>query len=286
MSRRREKSRKFSRTMAYLGAALIHLAIIGAVLINFTTEKDTQVVEAFDADTVDIVKATTITDEQIKQRNTQQEEQKRLQQQAEKEQQEAEKEQQEAEKEQQERARLEQQRKQIALKKQQEEQKKRAERQRKEKLEKQRRAKRAAERKKQAAREREQKAAQEQLNQLLLEEERLRAQQDAERRALQRTTTLISRYSSLIKDAINAVRTVPPAVERWRTTKVNITLSATGDVIDINIIEPSGNAIYDRSVLTAIRQASPLPIASESEDAQAHIQLRDITINFTVPRAG
>ena len=293
MSDRRGKSRKQSRTIAYISAVLIHVVIIGTILVNFGT-KQYEVVEAFDADKVDVVKATTISEDEIRKQENQlkkQEQDKKRKQEQEKQRLDALK--RKAEKEKQQIAKLEQERKKIALqkKKEQEAEKKRqkelAERKRKEELERKKREKALAEKKRKdelerIQREQQEFEAQQRLNQLLAEEERLRAQQDAERRARERTTTLISRYSSRIKVAINSVRTIPPGTERWRKTKVNIKLSSQGEVIDINILESSGSTVYDRSVETAIRQASPLPIATEAEDPQAHLQLRDITLNFSV----
>jgi len=260
------------------------------MLINFN-DKKLESVEAFDAEEIDIVKARTISEDEIRKQEDQLKkkdrekarkkelERKRLEDLKRK-----------AKQEKQEIAKLEKERKKIALQKKQDEEKRKkklAEQKRKEKLEKQRREKLAAEQKRKdeierIAREEQELEAQLRLNELLAQEEQLRAQQDAERRALQRTTTLISRYSSKIKEAINTVRTIPPGTERWRKTRVNIKLSASGEVIGIDISESSGNVIYDRSVETAIRQASPLPIASEAEDPQAHIKLRDIILNFSV----
>lgn len=290
MSNRREKSRKKGRMIAYIGAALIHVVVIAALLINFTDKKH-ESVEAFDADKIDIVKATTISEDEIrKQENQLKKKDREKARNKELERKRLEELKRKAKKEKQEIAKLEDQRKKIALQKKKDEEKRKkelAERKRKEKLEKQRREKLAAEQKRKDELERIQREEQEleaqlRLNELLAQEEQLRAQQDAERRARERTTTLVSGYSSRIKQAINAVRTIPPGTERWRKTKINIKLSAAGDVIEIAVLESSGNAIYDRSVETAIRQASPLPIAAEAEDAQAHIKLRDIILNFSV----
>ena len=290
MTNRREKSRKRGRMVAYIGAALIHVVVIGAMLLNFNSEEH-ETVEAFDADKVDIVKASTISEDEIrKQENQLKKKERDAERKKEQERKRLEDLKRKAKDEKQKIAQLEDQRKKIALQKKKDEEKRKkdlAERKRKEKLEKQRQEKLAAEKKRKQeieriAREEQELAAQLRLNELLAQEEKLLAQQDAERRARERTTTLLNRYSSQIKQAINAVRTIPPGTERWRKTKVNIKLSASGDVIDIKVKESSGSAVYDRSVETAIRQASPLPIASESEDPQAHIKLRDILLNFSV----
>jgi len=54
MSERRKRRGASSKTIAYIGAGLVHVVIIGAMLFNFTNK--TKTVEAFDAETIDVVK--------------------------------------------------------------------------------------------------------------------------------------------------------------------------------------------------------------------------------------
>ena len=65
MSDRRKKSATKNKIIAYTAAIIIHVLIIGAMIFNFTSKPKT--VQAFDADTIDVVKATTIDESQIKQ---------------------------------------------------------------------------------------------------------------------------------------------------------------------------------------------------------------------------
>jgi len=64
MSDRRKKAAS-KNIVAYTVAIVIHALIIGAMVFNFTSKP--KVVEAFDADKIDVVKATTIDESQIQQ---------------------------------------------------------------------------------------------------------------------------------------------------------------------------------------------------------------------------
>lgn len=285
MSERRKRRRASSKTIAYIGAGLVHLVIIGAMLFNFTSK--TKTVEAFDAEKIDVVKATTVSEAEIQQqrdkikqedrdkkRKKQQEEDrlKDLQKQAELEKQRIQD--------------LEKERKTIALEKQKEEEKRKkelADRKKKEKKEKERKAKIAADKKRvedeaRIAREQKRLDDEERLRQELLKEQNARISSE-------RTTTLIGRYSARIRDAINDKRIIAPDFEPWRKTKLNIKLSSQGDVVSVSIVESSGSQRYDRSAETAVRQSSPLPIPPRSESEQAHETFRDFNLNITMPGA-
>ena len=293
MSDRRKRRGASSKTIAYIGAGLVHLIIIGAMLFNFTSK--TKTVEAFDAEKIDVVKATTVSEAEIKQQQDKIKQQdldkKRKKEQEEERLKDLKK---QAEREKQRIEDLEQERKAIALKKKKEEEKRKEElakkekekkeREEKEKKEKERKAKIAADKKRaedeaRIAREQERLDAEDRLRQELLKE------QDA-RIAAQRTTTLVSQYSARIRDAINAKRIIAPDFERWRKTKLNIKLSSQGDVVSVSIVESSGSPRYDRSAETAVRQSSPLPIPPAAESEQAHETFRDFNLNITMPGAG
>ena len=299
MSERRKASAK-NKTIAYIAAALIHIVIIGAMLVNFSTKH--KKVEAVDADEIaETIKATTIDESQIKdqqkklkdaererQRKKELERQRleRLKKETEQEQQKIEDLKKKQELEQEKAAELEKQRKEIALKKKQEEEKRKKEEEKRKKLEAERkkeeaRQKKLAEEKRlkelerieQETRELE---AQRRLNESLAAEEAFLAEQ----RAKQRATTLMGKYSALIKEKVGRYRTIAPDFESWRVTKVNVKLSPSGDVKSVRIINSSGNVRYDRSVETAIYQASPLPIPSFVEDPEVNEQFQNLNLNF------
>jgi colicin import membrane protein len=294
MSDRRKAGSK-NRVMAYIAAAVVHLLVIGALLYNFSNNEPRETIDAFDAEKIDTVKASVIDESQIKdqqeklkkaerererkkreEKQRQQDELKKIQQQADQEQQKVIdlQDKQKLEKE-----KLESQRKAIALKKKKDE----ARRKKNEKIAKQKEEaekKRIAELKKQVAREEEDLRERQRINKLLAEEEAERLQLAADRRAKERTTTVMSQYSAKIEQAIKDKWRVAPGTESWRVAKINIKLSPDGQVLKVVVINSSGSQDYDRSVETAVLQASPLPFPTVEEDPSAHQVLQDININL------
>lgn len=294
MSERRNKLSKQNRTKAYIAAGLVHVVIIGLMLFNFSAKRET--VDAADADKIDVVKARMVDDAQIKQeqdkikkrerdkKREQERERKRLEDLKKKSKAE-EKRLEELKKkkvdEQKKADELEKQRKEIALKKQKEEDKrKKDEAERKKKADEARKKKEADKKRKEEneriKREERELESQRRLNESLAAEEAFIAEQQAKQRA----TTLMGKYTALITEKVNAVRTISPNFERWRVTKVNVKLSPSGDVKSVRIVKSSGNVQYDRSVETAVRKASPLPIPSVADDAEVNKLFQDLNISF------
>lgn len=293
MSDRRKAGSK-NRVMAYIAAAAVHLLVIAVLLFSFINDEPRETIDAFDAEKLDTVKASVIDESQIKDQQEKikqadrererkkREEKKRQQDELKKIQQQAKQEQQKVidlqDKQKAEQQRLEKQRKAIALKKKkEEEQRKKEEKIAKQKAEAEK--KRIAEMKRQVAREEEDLRERRRINKLLAEEEAERMQREADRRAKERTTTVMSQYSAKIEKAIKDKWRVAPGTESWRVAKVNIKLSPEGEVLKVVVINSSGSQDYDRSVETAVLQASPLPFPSAEEDPSAHQILQDININ-------
>ena len=281
--------------MAYIAAGLVHAVIIGALLVNFTRKSET--IDAAYAEKVDVVKATTIDESQIKKqqdqlkqqdldklRKQQQEEKnlEKLKQQSDLEKKRIKELQQQQKTEREKAVELERQRKVIALKKQQED-----ELRLQQELDRKRIEKQAAEKKQQQQaqerikREQQELEAQQRMNDLLAEEEAFIADQKAK----QRTTTLLQKYAALIKDRVDSFRTIAPDFERWRVAVVNIKLSPRGEVVKTSIVKSSGSERYDRSVESAILKASPLPMPDPIQDPDANNTLRDINYTFPMPGA-
>ena len=319
MSDRRKKAAGVNKIVAYTAAILIHALIIGAMVFNFTSKP--KVVEAFDADKIDVVKATTIDESQIKHQQKlikEKDAQKKREEKAEKERLAELKKQAEQEKqriadlkkqqkdEQVKALELEKQRKEIALKREKEkkqaeqEKKKRekelAERKKKELEEKKKRdaekartAKQEEEKKKRDA----EKARLAKIEQdkkeaeaLALEKQRQAAQKSfADKLAAEEAATLVSKYAALVTKAINDKRTIAPDFDSSLAAKLNIKLSPRGDVLNVSIVESSGNARYDRDAEKAVRNASPLPIPSIEENEKAHKTFRDVILNIEMPNA-
>ncbi|WP_181919624.1 cell envelope integrity protein TolA [Alkalilimnicola ehrlichii] len=61
------------------------------------------------------------------------------------------------------------------------------------------------------------------------------------------------------------------------TTILSIRLAPDGEVLDVDIRESSGNTTFDRSAVTAVRRASPLPVPSDQDSFE---QFRSFNLRF------
>lgn len=142
------------------------------------------------------------------------------------------------------------------LKKKQEEEQKRLKQ-----IEEQRRIKEAEEQKR---RQQEQLARENELKEKLqAEEERLRKEQElaALRQAeLKKQQTLIDKHMNMIEAEIYRNWTRPPGDLTGKVCELRVRLIPSGDVIDIVITKKSGDPVYDKSVIAAVKKASPLPV--------------------------
>lgn len=293
---------------AYIGAGIFHALLIGALLFNYNSKPKS--LDADYAEKVDVVKATTVDESEIQQKQNelkQKEREEKARKDREKreleelkkdkeklaedkrqEEKQLEELQKEKEKSQEEAAKLEQQRKEIALKKAQEEAKA--------KKEAEERAKRLAEQKRKDEKARQERLVeqkrQEEAERIRIEEQELNLRREmqerlareqamiAEQRAQERATTLSAKYSALIKQRVQPKISVSPEFSKSLVTQMNVKLSPSGDVRNVRIIESSGNPAYDRAVETAIYASSPLPIPSRSEDPEVNKIFQDLFLYF------
>ncbi|WP_308363609.1 MULTISPECIES: cell envelope integrity protein TolA [unclassified Microbulbifer] len=155
--------------------------------------------------------------------------------------------------------------------KKKEAEKKKAEQERKKK-EAEEKARREKERKEQLERER-QSAFDEALEE---EEELLEATED---------TQAVMSVAQAIQARIESVWSRPPSARNGMLTVVQINFVPTGRVVAANIVEGSGNAALDRSVLTAIRKVEVFPEVAELarvEPALFEREVRTTLLNFRV----
>lgn len=295
MSERRQRQRSKNRTVAYIAAVLVHAIIIGALFVNFTSKSDPS--EAAYTDKVDVVKASVVTEEDIKkqqdklnklerdkkrEKDKEARDLKNLKRDAAKEKQRIKDLKAQQEREKKKTAELEKETKAIALKRKKEKDQRdkelREQKQRDELVAKKKRELQELER---IRREEQELEAQRQLNASLAAEERFLADQKAK----QQTTTLLLKHKTLIRDKVDGVRTIAPDFERWRVAIINIKLSPLGEVLSTSIVKSSGSLRYDNSVETAIRKASPLPLPNPVQEPEANRRLRNIDFNFPMPGA-
>lgn len=96
--------------------------------------------------------------------------------------------------------------------------------------------------------------------------------------ALRMRQDQITHYSLLVQNKVNQHWRQPVGVDfKGLACKVSVKLLSSGEVIDIHVVESSGNVAFDRSTELAIRKASPLPISSDPEVAR---EFQQFTFTF------
>lgn len=121
--------------------------------------------------------------------------------------------------------------------------------------EKQAEAKLAQLKKQQATKTKQQKAQQALLAKQLAQEKKQMAAQKA-----QYINGVIDKYVAMITNQIESHWNVNKDVNRNLTCQVQIQLAPSGKVLSVVLVKSSGNAILDRSAISAVYQASPLPV--------------------------
>ncbi len=121
--------------------------------------------------------------------------------------------------------------------------------------------KRAAKKKRQQEAEARKRMAEESLQESLVAEEAERA--EAERQA--RANEFVDKYRAIIRQKVSRNWVRPGGSRKGLKVIVRVRLLASGDVLEVAIIQSSGDALFDRSVENAVRKASPLPIPQEKD---------------------
>ncbi|ORU93423.1 MAG: protein TolA [Cycloclasticus sp. symbiont of Poecilosclerida sp. N] len=172
--------------------------------------------------------------------------------------------------------------KQVALNKKKLEKQKRVEAAKQAKLKKQqaldKKKKAAAEKKKKAAAEKkkladakrnQERLAKEQADreqdlraQAALEEKQMRAQAAFEEEQ-RRAQVAVGSFSNLIRQKVERNWIQPAGDISGLSCVVRVRLIPGGEVVDAQVIESSGNAVFDRSVELATRKAAPLPLPKD-----------------------
>ncbi len=270
-------------SIAFTIAVILHLLFIGALLFNWEYDKPKQIL----LKKGDVIQTTAVDANSFNAKIEQIEQQKKAEQQRkaaeaqkkkalkEKKRREELKRKEEQKRKKAEAARKKEQQRKAALlkekklKEQKLKEKKRKEAEKKaaeEKRKKEQARKRAEEKKRKEAEQKriaEQKRKEEQRRKAEAEKKRqaeLRRQQERERLS----RGIVNKYVALIAQKIERNWRQPLDAPRDLQCKIDIRLRSTGEVVSVKIAESSGNASFDRSVETAVRRASPLPVPKDS----------------------
>lgn len=96
----------------------------------------------------------------------------------------------------------------------------------------------------------------------LAEEKRQQERANAERKRLSKG--IINRHVAMIAQKIERSWRQPLDAPNNLKCKIDIVLLPSGNVVSVKVVETSGNLSFDRSVETAVRRASPLPVPTDS----------------------
>ena len=264
------------RTRAMVYAVLVHVVIIGLLLLSFRWHSENDVMQApkmIEAHVVDATAASRAA-QKLKQRLAQQElarQKQQLQQQELRQQQQLRQQQalqQQLRQQQQQQALQQQLRQQLALARERQ-QKREVERKaavaaklRAAALEKARLA--AVKKQQQLAEKRRRQRAIASLQRQLAEEQAHRAAAAAAAAAAAKAQSAIARYKVLIRQKVEQNWVRPLDTRKGMKCVVRVKLVQGGDVLEAEVVQSSGDPVFDRSVENAVYRASPLPLPDDS----------------------
>jgi colicin import membrane protein len=78
---------------------------------------------------------------------------------------------------------------------------------------------------------------------------------------------IVDQYKGLILEAISKNWLVPPGADPKLACQLVITLGASGQVMNVQVVKGSGNALLDQSAVAAVYKASPLPVPDDADAA-------------------
>ena len=95
--------------------------------------------------------------------------------------------------------------------------------------------------------------------------------------AAARAQSAIARYKALIRQKVEQNWVRPPDSRRGMQCVVKVRLVPGGDVLEADVVQSSGDAVFDRSVVNAVYRASPLPLP---DDSTLFPYFRDLEFTF------
>ena len=150
-----------------------------------------------------------------------------------------------------------------------------AEAERKQKAEQDKKRKAEAERKQKAEQEKQRKA---EADARQREAEQALQAQLAEEESLARATSALSEFIPYIQEKVQNSWLRPAGSPRGLRCVIRVKLIPGGEVVGANVVKSSGDALFDRSVESAVLKASPLPLPA---DPALFKHFRVIDFNFS-----
>lgn len=157
------------------------------------------------------------------------------------------------------------------------------EQRRQDELDRQRTAEQEAERQRLAEAERARTAEEERLREqqrIAQEQAALEAAREAQANQLATENLIVGQYVGIIRRIISQNWKIPPSARNGMEATVLLQLVPTGEVVGSSIIEGSGDAAFDRSVLQAVERADRFPELQDLDNAVFERNFRTFTLVF------
>lgn len=84
----------------------------------------------------------------------------------------------------------------------------------------------------------------------------------------------IERYKTMVRQQVMRYWIVQNGLAKQDPTKLFVRVAPTGTVLDVKVLESSGNDALDRSAVAAVYKASPLPVPQDPELFRSFRELR------------
>jgi colicin import membrane protein len=84
----------------------------------------------------------------------------------------------------------------------------------------------------------------------------------------------IERYKAMVRQQIMRYWVVQGGLAKQDATKLFVRVAPTGTVLDVKVMESSGNDALDRSAIAAVYKASPLPVPQDPDLFRSFRELR------------
>ena len=117
----------------------------------------------------------------------------------------------------------------------------------------------------------------------LQELERLAREQssrEAQTNQLAGEQLIVSEYVTIIRRVISQNWQIPPSARNGMTAAVQIRVVPTGEVVNVFILESSGNPTFDRSVLQAVERVERFPELQDLETGVFERNFRTFSLLF------
>ncbi len=101
--------------------------------------------------------------------------------------------------------------------------------------------------------------------------------EEASEREVSRISGVVNKHVSIISQRVKRFWIKPTIAEDGLHCRLQVSLFPSGEVKDVKVIESSGNAVFDRSAVSAVYKAAPLPVPT---DPKAAAHFKQFEFNF------